>query len=101
MSSFKISISESAKNDILKAIDYYDDKVVGLGKKFSNEVKSKIKTLKTIPFFQIRYDNIRCMPLNKFPFMIHFSVDNELRKVEIFGIINTSLDPDNNWVNQE
>lgn len=96
--SFHIIILPSALNDIQQAIDYFDDQQAGLGAKFDNEINKFIITLKKNPFYQIRYATIRCIPLKKFPFMIHFSVDEEMNTVYIRAIIHTSLNPTNNWL---
>lgn len=97
MSSFQLYISESAVDDINNAIIYYNQKVPGLGKKFSSQVKKAVKAIQTNPFFQVRYDNTRCIPLKSFPYMLHFTVDEPKLTIEIFGVINTSLDPELFW----
>ncbi len=37
------------------------------------------------------------LPLSKFPYMIHFSVDEYKNKVFIEAIFNTSQNPDDHW----
>lgn len=98
MHSFQIKLEPEAKEDIQKGIEYYKEKQKGLGKKFHAEVKNSIAAIRKNPFYQIRYDDIRCLPLNKFPFMIHFRVDESDSIATIYGVINTSLDPDKNWI---
>lgn len=95
---FVVEIDQRAIKDIQKAIDYYDEQQIGLGQKFENYINKYFKILAKNPLFQIRYDNIRCLPLRKFPFMIHFSVDEESQKVLVYAIINTNLDPKTYWV---
>jgi hypothetical protein len=93
---FKIIIQEEASQDIRDGAEWYNEQQSGLGKRFKLEVKSQINLLKTSPFFRIRYDNIRCLPLKKFPFMIHFEVDEVKKIVTIRAVFNTSRNP-NIW----
>lgn len=95
MANFDISISIRARDDIYKGIDYYNQQVNGLGKQFAIAIKNAVKTLKKNPFFQIRYDDVRCLPLDSFPYMIHYTLNENLELVEIFAIIHTSLDTQN------
>ena len=97
MANFNATISIRATEDIYKGVDYYNKQVNGLGKRFANEVKNAVKTLKKNPYYQIRYDNVRCLPLDTFPYMVHYSVNENLKLVEIFAIIHTSLDTEN-WI---
>ena len=58
--------------------------------KFKTELNAYVDTLKKSIAFQVRYSDIRCLPLKKFPFMIHFSVqENEvLVKITSAGTIS-------------
>ena len=92
MRRFKVFISPLAFNDIQKAIDYYNDKQKGLGKRFHVAVKSAVGALRINPFYQLRYDNVRCFSVKRFPYMLHFTVHEEVKTVIIHAVIHTSLD---------
>jgi len=72
--SYKINIEPVAHIDIQAGISWYNSKQNGLGKRFHKEVTDYIKALKTNPFYEIKYDSIRCLPLKIFPYTIHFSI---------------------------
>lgn len=95
--SFKIKIEPEARTDIQEAISWYNKQQKGLGKKFYSHVLNHIDDLAINPHFEIRYDNIHCLPLKKFPFMIHFTVDEPSRLVIIRAVFHTSLNP-NKWM---
>jgi toxin ParE1/3/4 len=95
---FEIVLERRAMNDIAKAVDYYDEQQKGLGKKFAKEVDISFSALSKNPFYQIRYDDYRCLPLKRFPFMIHFIVDEAAKLVIVYAVIHTSLDPQTNWL---
>ena len=90
---FVIRIEPEALQDIQLAIDWYDLQQRGLGEKFYNYLDSVLGSLAINPYYQIRYSNIRCLPLQKYPFMIHYSIDESKAIVIIRAIFNTSLDP--------
>ena len=93
---FKIDLE--AKQDIQREINYFNQQQKGLGKKFHKEVLNYFSAIKINPFYQVRYDEIRCLPLKKFPAMIHFSVDENAKIIIVRAVINTSKNPDTNWV---
>jgi hypothetical protein len=94
---YTINIDSNAILDIQKAIDYYDEQQLGLGKKFEDALDKHFSTLSKNPFYQKRYDNLHCLPVKKFPFMIHFSIDEKNTLVRIYAVFHTSLNPDENW----
>lgn len=95
---FSLKVDSRAIKDIQDAIDYYDEQLTGLGEKFESYLNKYIKTLIKNPFYQIRYDNVRCLPLKKYPYMIHFTVDEKINSVYIHSVINTSRDPKEYWI---
>jgi predicted ester cyclase len=94
LTAFKIRIEPEAHQDIQEAIDWYNQQQQGLGRGFHTEVKSSFKKLKIHPFFQVRYDNVHCFPLKKFPYMIHYTVDEGNKQIIIRAVFNTSRKPE-------
>jgi hypothetical protein len=94
---FTLEFHPLVDRDVQEAITYYNSKKEGLGSIFYKALKVRYKSLKTNPFFQIRYQNIRCLPMKKFPYMIHFTLDEDSKTVFIEGVFNTSLNPDDHW----
>jgi len=90
---YKLVIRKEVFNDIQNGIDWYNSRQKGLGKKFFDAVQQEYKTLRKNPVFQVRYDNVRCLPMKRFPYMIHFIVDESAKKVVVLGVINTYLNP--------
>ena len=96
--SFSTILLPSAIKDIQEIIDYYEPLQEGLSEKFDKELNDYILSLQKNPFYQIRYSNIRCLPLKIFPVMIHFVVDEKLKKVYVRAVLGTSENPDTSWV---
>jgi len=94
--SFKVIINKSAIKDIAKAIEYYEKQNDGLGNRFKKLVDEYIQAIEINPNYGIRYDNVRCLPIKVFPYMIHYSINNKNKTIRIYAILNTKLNP-NIW----
>lgn len=95
---YTVLIEDRAAEDIQDGMDFYDEQVQGLGDKFKEAVDKEFTALEKNPFYQIRYSSIRCKPVRKFPFLIHFQIDEDEKLVLVFAVINTHKDPDTNWL---
>ena len=94
MSSYKLQIDADALQDIQKATDWYNEQLQGLESRFQKQIKLQIDSLKKdATLYAIRYADVRCMVIKKFPFMVHFTLNTELFLVEVFAVIHTSRDP--------
>ena len=91
--SYKIVIEPRVIIDIQDAVDYYDFKQVGLGSYFFLTLEEHIEVLINNPLFQIRYNDYRGLPIQKFPFIIFYFTDEEKKVVYIVAVFNTSLNP--------
>ena len=92
----EFKIEPSAKIDIQEEIHYYNSKQKGLGKKFHSEIKKCFDSIRKSPAYQIRYSNIRCLPVKKFPSMIHYTFIDD--KIVIRAVINTYRNPEKEWL---
>jgi len=90
---FSTILDPRAMQDVQQAIDYYDELEPGLGKEFENTLNEYLVKLKQNPFFQIRYNNIHCLPLKKYPYMIHFTIVEKNQKVIVHAVFNTAQNP--------
>ncbi|WP_140485419.1 hypothetical protein [Flavobacterium sp. GSA192] len=90
---FKIIVSARAKEEINETALYYESLKKGLGKTFYKTASKYIETLKTIPFFEVKYNVIRTLPLKKFPYTIHFTVDELEKIVSIQALTSNYQDP--------
>ncbi len=92
---YKAVILPLAKQDIKEAATWYNSKQKGLGKRFTKSIRDKILYIRQNPSSSsIRYDVTRCTVLDVFPFMIHYSVNDEQKTVVISAVFHTSRNPD-------
>lgn len=97
---YSIVIEPAALQDIQQGIDYYDDQQIGLGKKFEAAVNKHLVYIGRNPFFQVRYDDIHCLPVKKYPYMIHFTINQTDKTITVRAVFHTSLDP-KRWTKRE
>ncbi len=90
---FSLVIETRAIGDIQEAIDYYDGQQPGLGERFKGALNKRLLTLEKNPFFRVRYDQVRCLSVKKFPYMVHFTVNERQQVVTVLAVFHTSLDP--------
>jgi len=93
---FTTVLDPRAIRDIQQAIDYYEKQQPGLGEQFEDTLNEYLRKLEQNPFFQIRYDNVHCLPLKKYPYMIHFTVDEQEQLINVRAVFNTFRNP-NMW----
>ena len=91
---YRVKLMPSAKAEIQNVVRWYNQKSSGLGKRFHSELKADIERLKRFPFHEVRYNGVRCLPLKRFPFMIHFEVFEDERVIRVHAVLHTSLNPD-------
>jgi mRNA-degrading endonuclease RelE of RelBE toxin-antitoxin system len=94
MAKYKIRVHDFALQDIQQATDWYNGQSKGLGSRFQKQAKAQINSLKKNPLgYAIRYADVRCMLVKKFPFLVHFNIDENQHLVEVFAVYHTSRDP--------
>ncbi len=94
---FKVRYNPQIYLDIQKTVDHYHRETGNneLGKRFVKTVKTELRRLnKSALHYQIRYDDIRFLPIPSFSFMAHYRVDEESNMVSVEAIIHTSENPD-------
>lgn len=94
MPNFRIKIDPGALLDIQEATNWYNKQIAGLGSRFQKQVKQQINSLKVnAKSYGIRYSDVRCMTIKKFPFLVHFIIEDLTGTVKVFAVIHTSRNP--------
>jgi plasmid stabilization system protein ParE len=96
MTGYKVVLTLRARQDIQASIKWYNVKQKGLGKRFYQFVKQAISTLHLIPFFQVRYSEVRCLKVKRFPYLVHYVIEDDT--IYILAVICTYQDPEKHWV---
>jgi len=97
MRKYKVVITPRAITEIQHAVDYYNSKQSGLGKRFYYDFKHQVSSIVQNPFSRaIRYDDIRFAVLDIFPYAAHYNIEEHT--VVIYGVISMYMDPETSWI---
>ncbi|WP_202700494.1 type II toxin-antitoxin system RelE/ParE family toxin [Flavobacterium sp. UGB4466] len=92
---YSLKIDIDAFNDIQNTSEWYEMQSKGLGSRFKNQTKKQINSLKKNPYlFSKKYHEIRCWKIEKFPFLIHYSINEDLKTVNVLAVFHTSRNPE-------
>lgn len=92
---YKPVILPLAKQDIRDAAKWYNKRQPGLGKRFIQHVRQSVQFIRRNPkAVAVRYDETRTTVLGIFPYMIHFTIDDDKKLLIISAVLSTHRDPD-------
>jgi ParE toxin of type II toxin-antitoxin system, parDE len=94
MKKYAIKFTTQSLDDIEEAVNYYNEQLWGLGNKFLLDLDKVYKAIQLNPFFaSVKYDNVRCAAFKKFPFSVHYEIDEKKEVVIIVAVFNTWKNP--------
>lgn len=92
---YSLKIDIDAFNDIKETSEWYEMQFKGLGLRYKTQAKKQINSLKKNPYlFAIKYNEVRCRKIEKFPFLIHYTIEEELNIITVFAVFHTSRNPE-------
>lgn len=98
MKKFKVRIDPDVLTDIREISAWYNEQQPKLGTRFLKAAIREINLLERNPqIYAIRYRKIRCVLVRKFPYMVHFYIDENNDTVEVLAVINTYQNPEK-WI---
>lgn len=91
---YTIFVTPTAIDDIAAAIEYYNALSVDLGYRFADLVADYFDRVAALPTASaVRYRNVRCKPVKRFPYIITFTIDETSHSVNILRVFNTYQEP--------
>lgn len=92
---FQLKIDTDVSNDIQETFEWYELRLKGLGLRYKTQAKKQINSLKKDPYlFSIKYNEIRCKKIEKFPFLIHYLINEKTNVITVFAVFHTSRNPE-------
>ncbi|MCC8425398.1 type II toxin-antitoxin system RelE/ParE family toxin [Mucilaginibacter sp. UR6-11] len=89
---YQLLISDETRLDILDAFAWYENRRAGLGKDFELCLEAGFNLISRDPsLFQKRYKDLRIYFIDRFPYGIHYLVDENT--IKVFGVFHTSRSP--------
>ncbi len=94
MKKFIVTFSPVAIEDIEQTFDYYERQQPGLGKKFAKQLQQTLNAINRNPFFaSVRYDDIRCASIKKFPYLVHYHINEDELLVTVLAVYSSYKQP--------
>ncbi len=91
---YKTKTLPAAKEDIHQAAKWYNKARAGLGKEFTTRVRQRVNDLLENPnVCQIRYKEVHTAVIRQFPYMVHYTVNQQTKTIEIIAVLSTLRDP--------
>jgi plasmid stabilization system protein ParE len=91
---YSIVTTTNSRKDIQDAINWENMRSPGLAKRFLADLEQKLDVISKNPHaFNIRCQNIRCIPTDIFQYLIHYIIDDNLNQVIILRVLHTSRKP--------
>jgi plasmid stabilization system protein ParE len=93
--SYKIKLLPIVHTDLRKAKKWYYDKNETLAKEFKTEVNKEIDYIGEYPeHYQQKYKELRQSLVTRFPYAIFYLVEEEQKRIVVFGVLHTSRNPE-------
>ena len=86
---YNLVILEQAQLEIEQAFEYYQQFSIASIISFNNQLEEVYKTLETNPMFQIRYKKLRGISFKSLPYLVLFTIDENIKIVYIYSIFIT------------
>lgn len=91
---YTVLVTPTATEDIAVAIEYYNALAADLGYRFADLVAEYFDRIAELPTASaVRYKNVRCKPMKRFPYLIMFTIDEPAHAVNILRVFNTYQEP--------
>jgi toxin ParE1/3/4 len=89
---YRLEITDSARLDFLEANIWYETQRIGLGADLELQIEASLGLISRNPLaFQLKYKNVRVCFIKRFPYGIHFVVDE--KTIKIIAFFHTSRSP--------
>lgn len=87
----RIVLHEQARADILRGIEFYESRSLGLGAYFETTVVAAIDTLRFMPRLHPVRRGYHRMLVHRFPFAVYYKVAGE--RVVVLAVLDTRMNP--------
>lgn len=91
---YSVKFTPESQFDLQEIFDWYELQSIGLGDKFLDCVKDVSKKLSNTPGIgSLRFDDVHCTMIKKFPYFIFYTFNEKDKLVIIYRVFHTSRKP--------
>ena len=99
---YKVVFRNRANIDFIDAYTWYEKQQEGLGERFFNAIVNKSELISSDPhLFKTSYNKYHEVLLDKFPYLIIYTINDRQKIVRIMAIFHTSRNPHNKYKKQQ
>lgn len=92
---YKIKLLPVVHTDLRKSKKWYQDKNETLALEFKAEIDKEIDYIGEYPeHYQRKYKELRQSLVTRFPYAIFYLVEEEQKRIVVFGVLHTSRNPE-------
>ncbi|MDN3580225.1 type II toxin-antitoxin system RelE/ParE family toxin [Mucilaginibacter flavus] len=93
--SYDLKIRQEASKEFSNAFAWYEEQQQGLGATFANAIQRKLNQITRYPYhYKADYNQYHQAVIEKFPFLIVYTIDEKLKQINVMAIFHTSRNPD-------
>ena len=86
---WRLLVAPQAEADLRDAFNWYEERSVGLGHAFLEQVENRFNLLITTPqLFRRRFGLFRLAPVERFPYAIYFILDEPRQRVAVLRVLH-------------
>jgi toxin ParE1/3/4 len=94
---FIVKYSKQFQIELQDSVRWYNLQKKGLGTELREEVKNIVSDIILNPTFaSIKYDDVRVVGIDIFPYTIHYKIYDTIQKIRILSLFHTKRKP--NWL---
>lgn len=92
---YKLEILPIAKEDIKNNARWYNEQQAGVGLRFTQAIRNELKFIRKNPLAIVnRYRNAHTCVVYKFPYMIHYIIEEGTKTIVVIAVFKTQQSPD-------
>lgn len=80
-SEYQLMVQQRFEDELNDSLDYYEGISSLVRVTFQKQLSLCFDALRINPYYQIRYKNVRAIPLKKFPYVLFFYINEESKQV--------------------
>ena len=91
---YKIVVTPDAIENIENAVNYYKNIASPkVAKLFIDDYRKTFKDIQKTKYFQFFFEDFRCKPMKKFPYVVFYTIDEDIKVIIIKAVFHTSKNP--------
>ncbi len=92
--SYKLIFNSIAENELISAVEWYEEQEFGLGERFERETEKQLQKIVTNPVaYHFSKGKFREASIDRFPFTIVYVINERKKTIYISSVFHTSRNP--------